>query len=103
MERPVYSFGGVMRRPSAFVPVAMSVIALLLVVGPIPFYGPPVRSADEGTVAHLWQILMAAQLPVLAFFAIRWLRRAPRQALGVLALQAGAVLTSMVPVFYFNL
>jgi len=27
------------------------------------------READEGAVAHLWQILMAAQVPVLLFFA----------------------------------
>jgi hypothetical protein len=46
---------------------------------------------------------MAGQLPVLLFFALQWLRRAPRQALGVLAVQAGAVLAAMAPVFYFNL
>lgn len=80
----------------------MSLTALTLVVWPIPFNGPPVREADEGTIAHLWQILMVGQ-PVLAFFAIKWLPRAPRQALAVLGLQAGAVLASMAPVFYFNL
>lgn len=103
MDQPAYSFGAMIRRPSAFIPIAMSLTALALVVGPIPIYGVPVREADEGTIAHLWQILMAGQVPVLAFFAIKWLRRAPRQALGVLALQAGAVLASMAPVFYFNL
>ncbi|MGA2170128.1 MAG: hypothetical protein ABSG62_18175 [Terracidiphilus sp.] len=46
---------------------------------------------------------MAGQLPVLAFFAIRWLPRAPKATLGVLALQAGAVLAAMAPVYYFNL
>jgi hypothetical protein len=102
MERPVYSFGAVIRRPSAFVPVAMSLTALTLVLVHIGVYGTA-REVDEGPTAHLWQILMAGQLPVLAFFSIKWLRRAPRQALGVLALQAGAVLASMAPVFYFNL
>jgi len=58
---------------------------------------------DEGAVAHIWQILMAGQLPLLLFFAIQWLRKAPRQAIGVLAVQAGAVLAAMAPVFYFNL
>jgi hypothetical protein len=42
-------------------------------------------------------------MPVLAFFAIKWLPKAPRPTLGVLALQAGAVLASMAPVFFFNL
>jgi hypothetical protein len=46
---------------------------------------------------------MAGQIPVMAFFAIKWLPRAPKLALGVLALQAGAVLASIAPVFYFNL
>jgi hypothetical protein len=46
---------------------------------------------------------MAGQLPVLLFFAVTWLRKAPRQTLGVLALQAGAVLAAIAPVFYFNL
>jgi hypothetical protein len=103
MNRDPNSFGAIVRHPSALIPIAMSLTALALVVGPIPFYGAPVREADEGAIAHLWQILMAGQLPVLAFFAIKWLRRAPRQALGVLALQAGAVFASMAPVFYFNL
>jgi hypothetical protein len=46
---------------------------------------------------------MAAQLPVVAFFAIKWLPRAPRQALIVLAEQAGAALASVAVVFCFNL
>ena len=102
MDRDARSFGAMMKRPSAFVPVAMSLTALALVLGHIAIFGAA-READEGATAHLWQILMAGQLPVLAFFAIKWLPRAPRQALGVLALQAGAVLASMAPVFYFNL
>jgi hypothetical protein len=108
MEQPVYSFGGVMKQWSAIVPVAMSVTALTLVLVRVALVGtgPEVvvnGRADEGAVAHTWQLLMAGQLPVLAFFAIRWLRKAPRQALGVLAVQAGAVLAAMAPVFYFNL
>jgi hypothetical protein len=103
MSRDPNSFSAVVRHPSALIPIMMSLAALALVVWPIPFNGVPVREADEGTIAHLWQILMVGQLPVLAFFAIKWLPRAPRQALAVLGLQAGAVLASMAPVFYFNL
>jgi hypothetical protein len=46
---------------------------------------------------------MAAQVPIVAFFAIKWLPRSPKQALLVLALQAGAVLAALAPVFFFNL
>jgi hypothetical protein len=97
-------FRSVLKNPSAFLPVAMSLTALTIVCVDIALHrGVVVREADEGTTAHLWQILMAGQLPVLAFFAIRWLPRAPRPALCVLALQAGAALASMAPVFFLNL
>ena len=55
--------------------------------------------ADEGMAAHLWQLLMAGQIPVIAFFAITTLPRAPGRALGVLALQAAAGLAAAAPVF----
>ena len=109
MDQQVNSFGSMMKRPSAFLPLAMSLAALSMVLGSmardcvVHAACVVVREADEGAIAHLWQILMAGQMPILAFFAIKWLPRAPKQTLYVLALQAGAVLASMAPVFYFNL
>ena len=91
-----------LRRPSALVPLAMSFAALCLVVGHTIFFGTA-READEGTAAHVWQLLMAGQIPVIAFFAIKWLPRAPRQAIFVLTLQAVAVLAAAAPVFFLNL
>jgi hypothetical protein len=102
MNQDPSSFGTVLRQPSALLPLAMSLTALALVLGHIALYGA-VREADEGAAVHLWQLLMAGQLPVLAFFAVKWVPRAPRAALGVLALQAGAVQASMAPVFFFSL
>jgi hypothetical protein len=90
------------KKPSAFLPMAMSLTALTVVLVHVAIYGA-VREADEGAAAHMWQLLMAGQLPVLAFFAIKWLPRVPRQTLYVLALQAGAALASMAPVFFLNL
>jgi len=82
------------KRPSAFVPVAMSLAALALVVVHIITSGTA-READEGTAAHLWQLLMAAQIPIIAFFAIRWLPQNPRSVLAVLAVQAVAALAPL--------
>jgi hypothetical protein len=96
------SFVGVVKNPSAFVPIAMSLTALAMVLSHIAIYGA-VREPDEGTAAHIWQLLMGLQLPILAFFAIKWLPKAPRQTLIILGMQAGAALASMAPVFYFNL
>ena len=92
----------VMKQPSAFLPVAMSFAALATVLGHVAVFGV-VREADEGTAAHIFQLLMAGQVPIVAFFAIKWLPRTPRWALQVLALQAGAGLAALAPVFYFHL
>jgi hypothetical protein len=102
MDQRPNSFSDIVRQPAAFLPVAMSLTALTIVLVHIALFGVA-READEGTAAHLWQLLMAGQLPVLLFFAIKWLPRAPRPTLGVLALQAGAALASMAPVFLLNL
>jgi hypothetical protein len=102
MDRGSRSFITILRKPSAFLPIVMSLTALALVLGSIGRFGV-VHEADEGATAHLWQLLMAGQLPVLAYFAIKWLPRAPRPTMYVLSLQAGAALASMAPVFFLNL
>lgn len=102
MDQPANSFGAIIKRPSAFLPLAMSLTALAMVLGYVARYGV-VHETDEGTVAHLWQLLMAGQMPIVAFFAIKWLPRSPKQTLHVLALHAGAALASMAPVFFLNL
>lgn len=90
-----------MRQTSALVPLAMSLVALAMVLGHAAVFGVA-HEADEGTAAHLFQLLMAAQVPVVAFFALKWLPRAPRQALRVLALQAGAALAAFAAVFFLT-
>jgi hypothetical protein len=96
------NFSNMIKQPSAFIPVAMSLAALALVLGHIVMFGI-VREPDEGAAAHIFQLLMVAEVPIIAFFAIKWLPRFPRQALQVLALQAAAGLAALAPVFYFNL
>ena len=91
-----------MKRPSAFLPVAMSLAALATVLGHVVVFGVA-READEGATAHLFQLLLIAQAPIIAFFAIKWLPQTPRQALPVLALQAGAALAALAPVFFLGL
>jgi len=102
MDQNPRSFGAIVKHPSAFLPMVMSLTALAIVIGHIAIFGAA-READESSAAHIWQLLMAGQLPVLAFFAIKWLPRAPKQALGVLALQLGVALSSMAPVYFLNL
>jgi hypothetical protein len=102
MDRLPNSLGSIMKRPSAFVPLAMSITALAMVWGYVARYGV-VRETDEGAVAHIWQLLMDGQMPIVLFFAIKWLPRAPRQTLYVLAQQVGAALASFATVFFLGL
>jgi hypothetical protein len=91
----------VLKHPSAFLPVSMSLAALATVLIFVALHGTAPQ-ADEGTAAHLWQLLMAAQAPIVLFFAIKWLPQAPRQAVYVLGLQVGAALAAMAPVFLLH-
>ncbi|MDO8600518.1 MAG: hypothetical protein Q7R73_02775 [bacterium] len=66
-------------------------------------FGPPVREADEGTLAHLFQLWLVLEVFIVPFFAIKWLPQAPKQALIILAIQIVAALLVIAPVFYFKL
>jgi hypothetical protein len=94
--------GPSMRLPSAYLPLAMSFAALATVLYHIAVFGAA-HEADEGAAAHIFQVLLVAQVPVVAFFAFKWLPRRPGPALRVLGLQAVAVLAALAPVFFFNL
>jgi len=94
--------GQPMKQPSALLPIAMSATALAFVLGHVAIFGV-VHEADEGAAAHLWQLLMAGQVPIMAYFALKWLPQAPGRALRVLALQAVAALAACAPVYWFKL
>ena len=57
-----------LKHPSAFLPIAMSLLAVGAVLSHIVLVGTGPQ-ADEGTAAHVWQLLMAGQLPIILFFA----------------------------------
>jgi hypothetical protein len=87
-----------LKHPSAFLPVAMSLGALATIFVFIALHGTAPQ-ADEGAAAHIWQLLMAAQAPIVLFFAVKWVPRSPREAVPILALQLAAALAAMAPVF----
>jgi hypothetical protein len=90
------------RQPSAFLPVIISLAALTMVLVHIALFGAA-READEGTVAHIWQILMVVQVPIIAFFAMKHIPRQPKEALQILAIQIVAMLAAFAPVFFLKL
>lgn len=90
-----------LRQAGAIAPVAMSLAALALVLGHAAIFGVT-HEADEGTPAHIFQLLMAAQVPVVAFFAIKWLPQRPSQALCVMVLQAFAGILALAAVHWLT-
>jgi hypothetical protein len=78
-----------MNAAAGLAPVFMSLLCTaLVVVGSARFCVPP--RIDEGAAAHIFQILMAAQLPIALFFVLskgpkRFVQILPTLALQVLA------------------
>lgn len=91
-----------LRRPSAFLPLVISgafLVAFLIGLAE----GRLVRQPDEDTGAHLFQILMPAQLLIIAFFGISWFPKRPAQTVQVLALQISAALAVLAIVYVRHL
>ena len=90
-----------LKQPSAYLPLAMALACLALVLGHFAMYGN-LHEVDEGTPAHLFQLLMVAQVPFVGYFAIKWLPPSPTQALQVLALWAAVVIAAFAGVYFLT-
>jgi hypothetical protein len=90
------------KRPLAWIPVAMSLAILAMVLTTIGISGA-VRQQDEGTQAHIFQIWLVLEVVLMTVFAVAWVPRRPKQALVVLAIQILGALAACAPVFYFRL
>jgi len=86
------------KKASAIVPVVMSLLALMLVAVQVLIHGLG-PEPDEGTLAHLYQLLVVGQIPVVAYFGLRWFRLAPLQGLRVVVAQGFALAAALLPVF----
>ena len=86
-----------LKRPGGWIPLAMSLAALALVFIHLAMYGKDPQP-DEGLAAHLFQLLMIGQLPIITFFGLRWFPRYPKDAIRVIALQAVAGIAAFAPV-----
>ena len=90
-----------LKRPSAFMPIVMSIVATAVVGVHIIAHGATPQ-VDEGAAAHLWQILMLAQVPIIAFFAGKWVPLLGRPALSVLAMQIAGALMALAPIYFLS-
>ena len=90
-----------LKQPSAWLPIAMSFAALAMILGYVAIFGI-VYHEDEGTPAHIFQLIMVAQLPIIAYFGFKWLPKRPKQSLLVIVLQAVACIIPIVAVIWFE-
>jgi hypothetical protein len=88
---------------SAWLPIAMSIAVICMLLSMFVFTNPHVHESDEGFAAHVFQILMIGQLPIIAYFANSWIPRVPRTALRVLALQIFVWVLAAAPIFVMRL
>lgn len=91
------------RVTSASAPLVMSAAAVLLLILALKTgwgAGPP---GDEGAAAHLWQLLVGLQLPLIAAFAATADWRRPSGALGILGLQLLGLMLAAAPVAILRL
>jgi hypothetical protein len=79
----------------------MLLAALALVLGHAAIYGIA-HEADEGAAAHIFQILMVTQIPIVGYFAVKWLPRERGKAIRVLAMQVGAALSAFASVYFLT-
>jgi hypothetical protein len=85
-------------KPSGFLPMVMSLIALGVVLSHFAIYG----LLHEGAAQHVFQILMIGQIPMVGWFAAKWLPQGPKEALLVLLLQAGAGITALTSLYFLT-
>jgi hypothetical protein len=90
--------GSLLMQPSALIPLLMSLAALTLVISHALIFGI-VHETDEGTLAHLFQLLMVAQLPIIVYFLIKWFQKNPKQTIIVIVMQAIMWLVAIAVVF----
>jgi hypothetical protein len=91
-----------LKRPSALLPIGLALAALTVPYILVAILGPD-PAGDEGAGAHTWQLLMAAQIPAILFFLVKWAPDEPKQAVIVLALQIAAFLAAAAPIFILGL
>jgi hypothetical protein len=87
--------------PAALLPIAMSLTALTIVLVHAARFGTAPQS-DEGTSAHLWQLLMAGQIPIIGWFLMSRLRDGRPSLVVVIGLQVAAAVAAALPVWWWH-
>ena len=89
-------------RISGIAPIVLSLMAFGVIVSVLTGWGKDV-AGDEGAGAHIFQLLIVAEVPfILVFVATADWKKVGRVA-GLIALQAAALVLAFAPVAFFKL
>jgi hypothetical protein len=89
-------------RMSAIAPLLMSAVALSLVMIAVTT-GWQRDLPDEGLAAHLFQLLLLAQIPVIIVFVMTADKSRVRASATTIALHLAAIALALGTLFYFEL
>lgn len=89
-------------RISGFAPIVLSLLAFGVVIVAV-ITGWDKGSADEGSAAHIFQLLIVSEVPCMLLFIVtaEW-KRVSRVA-GLIGIQAVALVLALAPVAIFQL
>jgi hypothetical protein len=96
------NFGELIKRPSAFVPIIMSLLAMIILL----FHNLMTRGErrqGEEIVSGIFEILLVWQLPVIVFFAFKWVPQSFKNGLIVLFLQIAAIAAGFCLIYQFHI
>lgn len=89
-------------RLSGIAPIVLSLVALGLAMLVVTT-GWERHLKDEGAAAHLFQLMIAAEVPLVVLFLATADWRQARTVVTLLGCQAAALMLAFVPVAYFRL
>jgi len=84
----------ILKKPGAWIPLAISLAALGYVLVYAALFGTGYH-ADERAPARIFQLLMLSEIPFIIGFAVNWLPRSPGKAGVILVVQ---IITACIPV-----
>lgn len=89
-------------RISAIVPIALSLMAFgVVIVAVLTGWGK--GGADEGAGAHIFQLLIVAEVPFILVFAATAEWKKARRVAGLMSLQGAGLVLAFAPVAFFKL
>ena len=90
-------FTTLLKKPSGFLPIAMSLAAIADIIIYLAVVGN-VQQEDESAAARIFQLLILLQVPIMMYFAARWLPKFPKPAVSILLIQVGAIAAAVIPI-----